>query len=32
TGELAPIDPIPPGIVEADLDPEEDIRENTIIA
>ncbi|GJY98840.1 hypothetical protein Tco_0516270 [Tanacetum coccineum] len=25
-GELAPIDPIPPGIVEADLDPEEDIR------
>ncbi|GJU51789.1 hypothetical protein Tco_1221344 [Tanacetum coccineum] len=26
TGELAPINPIPPGIVEADLDPEEDIR------
>ncbi|GJX01461.1 hypothetical protein Tco_0185374 [Tanacetum coccineum] len=25
-GELAPIDPIPSGIVEADLDPEEDIR------
>ncbi|GJX60727.1 hypothetical protein Tco_0292117 [Tanacetum coccineum] len=25
-GELAPIDPIPPGIVEADLDPKEDIR------
>ncbi|GJY32770.1 hypothetical protein Tco_0417239 [Tanacetum coccineum] len=25
-GELAPIDPIPPGIVEADFDPEEDIR------
>ncbi|GKD55440.1 hypothetical protein Tco_1288827 [Tanacetum coccineum] len=25
-GELAPINPIPPGIVEADLDPEEDIR------
>ncbi|GJV71893.1 hypothetical protein Tco_1491888 [Tanacetum coccineum] len=25
-GKLAPIDPIPPGIVEADLDPEEDIR------
>ncbi|GKA14193.1 hypothetical protein Tco_0693839 [Tanacetum coccineum] len=25
-GELAPIDPIPPGIVETDLDPEEDIR------
>ncbi|GJT05633.1 hypothetical protein Tco_0840095 [Tanacetum coccineum] len=26
TGELAPIDPIPPGIVEADLDPKKDIR------
>ncbi|GKE14793.1 hypothetical protein Tco_1422370, partial [Tanacetum coccineum] len=26
TGELAPIDPIPPRIVEADFDPEEDIR------
>ncbi|GJU05740.1 retrovirus-related pol polyprotein from transposon TNT 1-94 [Tanacetum coccineum] len=25
-GELAPIDPIPPGIVEADFDPKEDIR------
>ncbi|GJT23824.1 hypothetical protein Tco_0893761 [Tanacetum coccineum] len=25
-GELAPIDPIPPGNVEADFDPEEDIR------
>ncbi|GJR27884.1 hypothetical protein Tco_1104116 [Tanacetum coccineum] len=25
-GELAPIDPIPQGIVEADLDPEEDIQ------
>ncbi|GKA83485.1 hypothetical protein Tco_0805080 [Tanacetum coccineum] len=25
-GELAPIDPIPPGIVEADFVPEEDIR------
>ncbi|GJV46613.1 hypothetical protein Tco_1431149 [Tanacetum coccineum] len=25
-GELAPIDPIPPGIVEADFHPEEDIR------
>ncbi|GJY27099.1 hypothetical protein Tco_0401825 [Tanacetum coccineum] len=25
-GELAPIDPIPPGIVEAEFDPEEDIR------
>ncbi|GKF06865.1 hypothetical protein Tco_0037533, partial [Tanacetum coccineum] len=25
-GELAPIDPISPGIVEADFDPEEDIR------
>ncbi|GJX24087.1 hypothetical protein Tco_0228532 [Tanacetum coccineum] len=25
-GELAPIDPIPPRIVEADLDPEEDIH------
>ncbi|GKC61088.1 hypothetical protein Tco_1088686 [Tanacetum coccineum] len=25
-GELAPIDPIPPGIVKADLDSEEDIR------
>ncbi|GJS63136.1 hypothetical protein Tco_0677700 [Tanacetum coccineum] len=25
-GKLAPIDPIPPGIVEADFDPKEDIR------
>ncbi|GJU69945.1 hypothetical protein Tco_1256204 [Tanacetum coccineum] len=25
-GELAPIDPIPPGIVEADFDPKEDIH------
>ncbi|GJS51058.1 hypothetical protein Tco_0624420 [Tanacetum coccineum] len=25
-GELAPIDPIPPGIVEANFDPKEDIR------
>ncbi|GJY29779.1 hypothetical protein Tco_0405546 [Tanacetum coccineum] len=25
-GELAPIDPIPPGIVEAEFDPKEDIR------
>ncbi|GJT92898.1 hypothetical protein Tco_1081743 [Tanacetum coccineum] len=25
-GELAPIDPIPPGIIEADFDPKEDIR------
>ncbi|GJV89519.1 hypothetical protein Tco_1533457 [Tanacetum coccineum] len=25
-GELTPIDPIPPGIVEADFDPKEDIR------
>ncbi|GKD30751.1 hypothetical protein Tco_1241529 [Tanacetum coccineum] len=25
-GELAPIDPIPPGIVEADFDPKKDIR------
>ncbi|GJY76289.1 hypothetical protein Tco_0481405 [Tanacetum coccineum] len=25
-GKLAPIDPIPPGIIEADFDPKEDIR------